>query len=108
MAMKEVFRFMQDLAKQSDVLENLRDKPKADVLAHASQNGYDFTEVEYDESLWGIEIFLASKIGEEFNFDFSLWETMWGKYYLEFLVVNTIGSVSDEDIDTFIAQHNNV
>lgn len=106
MAMKEVFRFMQDLADQPDVVAQLRDKPKDDVLAHARANGYDFTDEEFDESMWGIEIYLAEKIGENFDFSFSLWETMWGKHYLDFLVVNSVGAVTDEDIEAFIAQHN--
>lgn len=104
MAMREAFRFMQELAAQPDVLATLRDKPKSTVLRYAHANKYDFSEAEFDDCMWGIEIFLANKIGENFDFDFSLWETMWGNYYLEFLVVNSIGAVTNADIDAFIAQ----
>mgnify|MGYP001817044035 FL=1 len=108
MAMREAFRFMRELAEQPDVLATLRDKPKSDVMCYAQSNNYDFKEAEFDDCMWGIEIYLANKIGENFDFNFSLWETMWGKYYLEFLVVNSIGAVTDADIDAYIAQQENL
>lgn len=107
MAMREAFRFMQDLAAQPDVLAMLRDKPKSAVMSYAQSNEYGFSEAEFDDCMWGIEIYLADKIGENFDFNFSLWETMWGKYYLEFLVVNSIGAVTEADIDAFLAQQEN-
>lgn len=102
MAKREVFRFFQYLAQQPEQVVQLRTLPKTDVLAHAVQVGYLFSEAEFDEAIWGLEMHLAKKLGEPFDLSFSLWETMWGKYYLEFLVDNTVGAATDHDIHTFL------
>jgi hypothetical protein len=102
MSKSEVFRFLRDLAQQPEQVAVLRTLPKSEVLAGARRSGYEFSEAEFDESVWGIEMYLAKKLGETFDFSFSLWETMWGKYYLEFLVDNSIGAVTDHDIEVFL------
>ena len=102
MAKTEVFRFFRDLAQDPAQVLDLRTLPKADTLAHANKNGYVFTEADFDDAIWGIEIFMAEKLGETFDFSFSLWETMWGKYYLEYIVDNVVGAVTDQDIEAFL------
>jgi hypothetical protein len=104
MALSEVFRFMRDLGQQPDGVSSLREQNKESVLLYAKNQGYNFTEIEFDQSMWGIEIHLANKLEEPFDFNFSLWETMWGHYYLDFLVKNTVGAVTEQDISNFITQ----
>jgi hypothetical protein len=72
---------------------------------YAEDSGYEFTESEFDDTVWGIEILLANKLGENFDLNFSLWETMWGKYYLEYLVSNVIDCLSESEIATFLQQY---
>jgi hypothetical protein len=103
MAKINVFRFFHDLGEKPDQVMDLRTRSKADVLVHANRNGYEFTESEFDDAIWGVEIYMAEKLGETFDFSFSLWETMWGKYYLEYLVDDVVGAISDEDVAEFLA-----
>ncbi|MBD2305274.1 Nif11 family protein [Chroococcidiopsis sp. FACHB-1243] len=104
MARTEVVNFLQALVRQPELQTKLKTFPKPEVLAYAEQAGYKFTEQEFDDTVWGIEIFLANKLGENFDLTFSLWETMWGKYYLEYLAVNVIDSLSQQEIDEFLNQ----
>ena len=86
MARIEVVNFLQSLVRQPQLQNELKTLPKPEVLTYAEQAGYEFTEQEFDNTVWGIEILLANKLGENFDLKFSLWETMWGKYYLEYLI----------------------
>ncbi|MGL5925980.1 Nif11-like leader peptide family natural product precursor [Chroococcidiopsis sp.] len=104
MARTEVVNFLQALVRQPELQAKLKTLPKPEVLAYAEQAGYKFTESEFDDTVWGIEIFLANKLGENFDLTFSLWETMWGKYYLEYLAANVIDSLSQKEIDEFLNQ----
>ena len=80
-----VFRFLAELAKDPETLRVLGMKSKADVLSESRARGYVFDETTFDATLWGTEIKLAELIGEPFDFSCSMWETMWGKSYLEYL-----------------------
>jgi hypothetical protein len=83
-----VFEFLQYLACHPDDLVRLRHLPKSDVLAFASAKDFQIIESVFDETLWQAEIAIAARIGEPFDFSCSMWETMWGKYYLDYLVQN--------------------
>jgi hypothetical protein len=80
-----VFRFLADLAKDPETLRVLGMKSKADVLSESRARGYVFDETTFDATMWDTEIKLAELIGEPFDFSCSMWETMWGKSYLEYL-----------------------
>lgn len=102
MAKSEVINFLQDLVRQPELQNELKTLSKQDVLSYAKQSGYQFTEQEFDEVAWGIEILLADKLGEKFDLTFSVWETMWGKYYLEYLVSNVVDCLSEREIKEFL------
>jgi len=104
MAHADVFRFFRDLETQPDTVHNLRTQSKQALLDHAAKADYTFSEREFDEAVWGLEIFLAGKLGEPFDFNYSLWETMWGNYYLEFLVKHSVGAASEKDIAAFLKE----
>ncbi len=80
-----VLRFLSDLARDSGKLFVLGKASKAEVLSEARASGYDFDEATFDSTMWETEIKLAERIGETFDFSCSMWETMWGKSYLEYL-----------------------
>ncbi|WP_375760562.1 hypothetical protein [Corallococcus exercitus] len=103
MAQSEVFRFLKALGNEPERVLRLRTLPKPEVLASAHRSGYAFSEAEFDEAVWGIEQHLAGLMGEPFDLSFSLWETMWGKYYLEFLVDNSVGAVTPHDLEAFLS-----
>jgi hypothetical protein len=101
---KVVFDFLRHVGREPGLVHELRARSKPEVLERARQLGYDFPEQDFDDSVWGVEGFLAAKVGEPFDSSFSLWETMWGKYYLEYLVDNVVKGLSDEDIAQFFSQ----
>jgi hypothetical protein len=88
-----VFDFLQSLGRRPEDLDRLRSLPKADVLAFATECGFALSEVDFDETLWQAEIAIAARIGEPFDFGCSMWETMWGKHYLDYLVQNVAAVV---------------
>src|SRR5262249_17796137 len=42
--------------------------------------------------------------GEQFDQRFSLWQTMWGQYYLEYLVLDLLPSFADAEIEAALRQ----
>lgn len=83
----EVFRFLSALGQDHALLAEHANAPKDVVLALAARQGYGFGEAEFDATLWETEAALAARIGEAFDFSCSMWETMWGKSYLEYLAL---------------------
>src|SRR5438874_2135903 len=62
------------------------------LVFHAKNDGYDFTAEDVAAVVGDLEAKLAGKRGEQFDPQFSLWQTMWGKYYLEYLVLDLVPS----------------
>lgn len=85
---ENVFHFLKSLTHQSEVRAALRIKPKTELLQYASEAGFDFSEKDFDDTIWEFEIELAGKLNEKFDLSFSLWETMWGRNYLDYLIDN--------------------
>lgn len=98
-----VIEFLRLLAARPDVLEGLNVRSKDEVLAAAADLGLAFGESEFDSLVWDLEVNLARKRGESFDAHFPLWETMWGKYYLEYLVTDLLPSLADADVNTVLA-----
>ncbi|MGK7879445.1 MAG: Nif11-like leader peptide family natural product precursor [Crocosphaera sp.] len=98
MAKIEVIKFLKAMVQDSNLKNQLKVKQKEDVLKEACQI-YSFTEKEFDDVVWDLEGLLAQKRGENFDLNFSLWETMWGKYYLEFVVDNVVSCLSDQELE---------
>lgn len=99
---EKVFGFLRALAAQPEERERLRLLSKDEVLAWAREAGHDFPEQDFDDTAWGFEEFLAGRMGEGFDQNFSLWETMWGTYYLDYLVENVGAAATDEIISEFL------
>ena len=99
MSNANLITFLRTVAPQEDLLEHLKVKTKDEVIATAEQLGCPFTEKEFDSLIWDLEIKLARRRGEEFDPHFSLWSTMWGKYYLEYLVIDLIPSFTEADFE---------
>jgi hypothetical protein len=89
-----VINFLSSLSDQIEVRNELREKSKEDVLKYAWQKGFNFSEKDFDDTIWGFEMELAEQIKEKFDLSFSLWETMWGRYYLDYLIDNLIAVYS--------------
>ncbi|ACK73067.1 hypothetical protein PCC7424_4707 [Gloeothece citriformis PCC 7424] len=101
---KQVIEFLKALSTRSDLRQKFRTLPKEDVLSQAPNLGYQFSEQDFDDTIWELEGFMANLLGEPFDLTFSLWETMWGKYYLDYLIDNVIESFSEQQIEDFFNQ----
>jgi hypothetical protein len=95
MSRKNVIYFLHTLAARPDVLDTLKVKSKAEVMTVAAGFGFPFTEDEFNELVWSLEQRLASRRNEAFDATFPLWQTMWGRYYLEYLVIDLIPSFQE-------------
>jgi hypothetical protein len=90
-----VWDFLRLVAARADLLEVLKTRDKDDVLVAAAGFGYPFTEAEFDTLVWDAEVRLAEARGEAFDGHFPLWQTMWGRYYLEYLVIDLVPSLEE-------------
>jgi hypothetical protein len=95
MSNRNVIEFLRTVAAQVDLLEHLKVKSKDEVITTAEQFGYPFTEPEFNSLIWDLEVYLAEKRGEKFDTRF--FSVMWGKYYLEYLVVDLMPSFTEAD-----------
>ncbi|MBV9450809.1 MAG: hypothetical protein JO345_33460 [Streptosporangiaceae bacterium] len=99
MSAANLLDFLGVLANRRDILEELNTKAKDEVIEAAAKLGYEFSAAEYDGLIWPLEIELAKKRGEEFNEHFPLWHLMWGRYYLEFVAEDLLGSFTPAELD---------
>jgi hypothetical protein len=93
MSNSNVLAFLRTIGGRRDLLDGLKVKSKAEVIAAAGELGYPFTEAEFDPLIWGLELKLAEKLGQAFDQRFQLWQTMWGQYYLEYLALDLVPSL---------------
>jgi hypothetical protein len=104
MSARNVIDFLRTVVPRTDVMDTLKVRSKDEVIAAASDFGFPFTEAEFDSLIWGLEDRLAAKRGEKFDPRFRLWQTMWGKYYLEYLAVDLIPSLDEADFRIVMAR----
>lgn len=95
-----VLDFLRLVGGQAGLLDTLKVQSKDDVLAVATGLGFAFTEDEFDAYVWDAEVRLAQRRGESFDVHFPLWQTMWGRYYLEYLVTDLVSSLEETGIAT--------
>ena len=87
--------FLRTVAARADLLHSLETKSKDEVIAAAVDFGLPFTEAEFDAIIWDLEVQLAVKRGDAFDGQFGLWQTMWGQYYLEYIVKDLLSSLEE-------------
>jgi hypothetical protein len=104
MSGRNVIEFLRLLASRGDVLDRLKVRSKDEVLTAAADFGLAFSESEFDLLIWDLEVNLARKRGENFDAHFPLWETMWGTYYLDYLVADLLPSLAEADVDGVLAE----
>ena len=90
--------FLRNLATRADLLEVLATKSKDEVIAAAANFGFPFTEAEFDSKIWDLELQLAALRGDAFDAEFGLWQTMWGQYYLEYIVNDLLTSLEEANL----------
>lgn len=97
MSAANVVAFLRTVAARADLLDDLKLRSKDEVIAAAADLGCPFAEREFDDLVWGLELRLAERRGEPFDASFPLWQTMWGQYYLEYLVLDLFPSFQEAD-----------
>ncbi|MFN0069969.1 MAG: hypothetical protein ACKVVP_00595 [Chloroflexota bacterium] len=103
MSARHVLDFLNVVAARGDLLGSLKVQSKAAVVEAAADFGLPFTEQEFDGLIWNLELRLAAKRGEAFDQRFPLWQTMWGCYYLEYLVNDMLPSFKQSDFEAVLA-----
>jgi hypothetical protein len=98
MSQQNVIDFLRCIGERPHLLNALKMRPKDRVVKAAADLGYPFTDAEFDELIWDLEGQLAAARKEPFNEHFSLWQTMWGRYYLEVLAVDLMPSLAEQRI----------
>ena len=95
MSTDNVLDFLRLLSARADLLDALKVKSKTEVLAAAASLGHPISEPVFDAVIWDVEARLARRRGEDFDARFPLWQTMWGAYYLEYLVTDLVPSLPE-------------
>jgi hypothetical protein len=95
MSADNLMTFLRTIASRRDILEALVTKSKEEVIATAADFGLPFSEAEFDSKIWDLEVKLAARRGDAFDAQFWLWNTMWGQYYLEYIVNDLIMSLDE-------------
>ena len=90
MSADNLIAFLRTVAARADILDGLVTRSKDEVIATAADFGLPFSEAEFDSVIWDLEVQLAAKRGEPFDAQFGLWQTMWGQYYLEYIVTDLL------------------
>ena len=90
--------FFRYLSANPDKLGQLETQPKSKVIRQAADLGFDFSEEEFDPFVWNSEQKLADSRGDQFDASFPLWDLMWGKFYLEYLVTDLAPSCTESGI----------
>lgn len=103
MSGSNLFEFLRTVAARADLLDSLKVQSKDEVIAAAAAFGLPFSAAEFDALIWDLEAHLAAKRGEQFDAHFPLWETMWGKYYFEYLVLDMLPSFEAADFEAVLA-----
>jgi hypothetical protein len=98
MSVANVPEFLRYLATHKDRLDDLVTQAKEDVIGHAAELGFEFSEREFNTLIWNAEERLAEFRGDNFDATFPLWDLMWGKYYLEYLVIDLLPSCVESGI----------
>jgi hypothetical protein len=80
--------FFRYLAANPEQLHELETQAKGKVIRRAADLGFNFAEDEFDTFVWNSEQRLAEFRGDKFDATFPLWDLMWGKYYLDYLVTD--------------------
>ncbi|HVQ93195.1 MAG TPA: Nif11-like leader peptide family natural product precursor [Mycobacteriales bacterium] len=98
MSQENVVEFLRAIGDRPHLLNALKMRPKDRVVKAAADLGYPFTMAEFDQLIWDLEGKLAEARNEAFDQHFSLWQTMWGRYYLEVLAVDLMPSLLETRI----------
>lgn len=98
MSAANVPAFLRYLAVNPNQLEELATEAKDDVIRRAADLGFAFSEQEWDTLVWNSEQRLAESRGDNFDATFPLWDLMWGKYYLEYLVNDLAPSCTESGL----------
>ncbi|MFC0544851.1 Nif11-like leader peptide family natural product precursor [Kutzneria chonburiensis] len=93
-----VIEFLRTVAGRPGVLDSLKARSKHEVLAAAAGFGLPFSENDFNTLVWDLEMRLAQERGEQFDSTFPLWHVMWGKTYLEYVVVDLIPSLEEKNL----------
>lgn len=99
MARQDVVNFLKAVTQDSSLQEKFRVKNKEELMGQAKDMAYAFTENELDDVVWEMEMLIAENRGEKFDALFSLWRTMWGKYYFSYVVEDVLGSLPEQDLE---------
>ena len=94
-----ILDFLRLVAARADVLDSLKPRDMQAFLAAAADFGFPFSEADFDAYIWNLEVALAARRGERFDAHFPLWQTMWGRYYLEYLVTDLLPGVEETGLE---------
>ena len=98
MSTANVPEFLRYLAANPNQRKELETQAKEYVIWWAGELGFDFSETEFDTLIWNSEQQLAEFRGDKFDATFPLWDLMWGKYYLEYLVTDLAPSCTESGL----------
>jgi hypothetical protein len=96
MAQREFVRFLRALRDDPALLAAYDGRNLAQVVFHATADGFDFGREDAEEVIGSLEYDLVTAgDGEPFDGSSSLWRHMWGRRYLGYLVDHVVRRYAD-------------
>lgn len=102
MASSEFIRFIGELRSDPRMLAAYQRKNLVQLVFHARNAGFDFTEDEAVATVGALEInVIVSKDAEPVDGGSRLWEKMWSRPYLDYIVNHVAARYSDDELRSY-------
>ncbi|QHG20424.1 Nif11-like leader peptide family natural product precursor [Nostoc sp. ATCC 53789] len=104
MSKENVINFLRACTNDTALLEKFEQKNLPEVILHAKSLGYGFSSEELSAVIGSMEAqIITEKMGEEINAYSSLWQRMWGKYRLQYVVEELFRTFSNMELKQFLS-----
>jgi Nif11 domain len=105
MSQASFLKFLQAVRGNPAMLAVYNQRNLSQLLFHARNKGFDFTEDEVAEVAGQLEAnVILSKDHDTFNESSRLWREMWGRYRLEYLINHVVSRHTDEELQSLTQQ----
>lgn len=103
MSQKSFIEFLSAAHASAAVLARYNRRSLSELLFHVKNEGFDFTSEEVAEVIGKLEAsVILTKDQDPYDGTSRLWQKMWGRRHLEYLVNHVVARHTDEELRSLI------
>jgi hypothetical protein len=103
MSQENFLEFLSAVRASAAALARYNRRNLSELLFHAKNEGYEFTAEEVAEVIGKLEAsVILTKDRDPYDGTSRLWQEMWGKCRLEYLVNHVVNRHTDEELRSFV------